>query len=77
MTAPEIINYATLATPPAWIGYDKTAFARGDLVINICAECEGHELAEWQARKLKCATFRTLCARHLAERTAKRLGETL
>ncbi len=73
----EIIDYATLATPPAWIGYDQAAFRRGALVINICGECAGTAQAVEVARRLKCSTVRTLCARHTADRIARFTGETL
>ncbi len=72
-----IIDYATLATPPAWIGYDQAAFRRGSIVINICGECEGVAVALEVARRLKCGTVRTLCARHTAQRIARFTGETL
>lgn len=75
MNAPEIIDYARLATPQAWIGYDRAAVGRGELIINVCTECAGTDIAEAQARRLKCKTFRTLCPRHIAERTARMTGD--
>ncbi len=74
-SAREIIDYPSLTTAPAWIGYDRAAVGRGELIINICTECEGTDIAEAQARRLKCKTVRTLCPTHIAARTARICGD--